>query len=505
MILCKFSFDTMLLSELIDAVNPSQTTGPTEGVLKGLAYDSRLALNDYIFVAIPGTLENGEAYIGDAIRRGATVVVTEGTLPEQSSVTFVQVPDARKALAQIAAALHRHPSCGLPLVGITGTNGKTTTAYMIDEIYKTTGAVTGRLGTVEHRIGERIIPASRTTPHAPELQAMLDQMIDASCSVGVLEVSSHALVQHRVEEVHFDVAVFTNLSQDHLDYHRTMDAYFEAKSSLFTRLSEGPKAGKASAVINIDDEWGDKMLGCLDDGVARLTYGLQPTADVRAEDVGETLNGSCFTLVVPGGSGVVNLDLLGAHNISNALAAAASCYALGLSVEAIVAGLNALQNVPGRLERIDGAVGPVYVDYAHTPDALERVCRTLRDHTPGRLSVIFGCGGDRDRSKRAPMAEAVARWADQIIVTNDNPRTEDPAQIAADTVVGIGSVAHEILLDRAEAIARGIDQMEPGDTLLVAGKGHENYMEVNHTVIPFDDRDACRTVISANCLGEQQP
>lgn len=496
MILCKYSYDTMKLEDLTQVLQPISVQGAQRVQVKGLTYDSRLVLPGYVFVAISGGAYDGVDFIDEAVRRGAVVVVSEHNMMLPPHVTLIRVKEARKALAQLSNTFHQHPSTSLTTIGVTGTNGKTTVSYMIRAILKGAGQKTGLLGTVEYLIGERKIPANRTTPQAPELQAMLDEMIGAGCQSAVMEVSSHALDQYRVYGTEYDVAVFTNLSQDHLDYHQTMEAYYSAKVKLFDQLGE-----RGHAVINIDDVWGRRLFEEVKDQVEVITYGESVDAMVRAEKISLTQEGVAFRLYSPWGGAEVELKLLGNYNVLNALAAIATGGTLGIELLAMTQSLDEMRAVPGRLERVPGGRGGIYVDYAHTDHALENVLMTLRDFTPGRLIVVFGCGGDRDREKRALMGGVADRLADALIITNDNPRSEDPERIARDIQTGIqgkgqGQDNVQVILDREQAIAEGIAMLDVGDTLLIAGKGHENFMEFAKTIVPFDDRQVALALVS---------
>ncbi len=485
----------MNLQTLIEAVRPVSVAGAADVEIKGLAYDSRQVRPGWLFVALPGEHADGRAFVADAVARGAVAVLSEAAEPPGRKIAHVVVADARQAAAEAAGAYHRHPSRRLALAGVTGTNGKTTTTYMIRQALEDAGLRPGLVGTVEYRIGERVIPASRTTPQALDLQAMLDQMAQAGCRSAAMEVSSHAVAQKRVWGIELDVAVFTNLTHDHLDYHRTMEAYFEAKADLFRALGRGEKKG--AAAINIDDAWGRRLLGLVPPGVPVLTYGCAVDASVRADGVRLAASGSAFRLVTPAGSAEVRLRLLGRYNVSNALAAAAACAAMGLTPEATAQSLGRLGAVPGRLESFASPAGfSVFVDYAHTDDALSNVLTTLREITAGRLIVVFGCGGNRDRTKRPAMGAVAAQLADYSILTSDNPRKESPAAIIAEIRGGFGDRRHfDVVEDRAEAIRRGVGMARAGDAVLVAGKGHEPFQEFANTVVPFDDREVVRGLL----------
>ena len=490
MILSRYSYDEMELNDLVKLIQPAKVIGGRRATLKGVAYDSRLVEEGYLFVAVTGSELNGLDFIGEALARGAVAIVAETEVQVPASVTFLEVRDARVALAQIACAFHRDPSAFMDVVGITGTNGKTTISYLIRAILEADGRAPGLIGTVENRIGDRVIPASRTTPEAPELQAMLDQMRAVSCGAAVLEVSSHALDQHRVDGIHFDVAVFSNLTQDHLDYHHDLENYFAAKMRLFRDLPS------ERAVINLDDAYGERLLKDVEYDNPPISFGLHSDALVRAEDIRLDATGTTFFVHSPWGSSDIHLQLLGRFNVSNALAALAAGGALGIDFARMVDTLEQVSAVPGRLERIPATEGEVFVDYAHTHDALENVLQTLREITRGRLYVTFGCGGNRDRDKRAKMAAVAEQHADMSIITSDNPRRERPMDIVAEICDGFASSdGYVIEPDRERAIELGIDMLEDGDVLLIAGKGHENYQEFANAVIPFDDCDVARNII----------
>ncbi|MBM4143840.1 MAG: UDP-N-acetylmuramoyl-L-alanyl-D-glutamate--2,6-diaminopimelate ligase [Lentisphaerae bacterium] len=485
----------MKLDALLSETPVLETAGRAGREVLGVVSDSRQVKPGYVFVAIAGRRADGWSYADEAARRGAVAIVSRGDVPPRRDVCHVRVADPRRAVADLARAFHGNPSARLRLAGVTGTNGKTTTTYMIYEALRAAGRRPGLIGTVEYRIGTRVIPASRTTPEAPDLQAMLAQMAGAGGDSAVMEVSSHALAQQRVLGMEFDAAVFTNLTRDHLDYHNTMEEYFEAKALLFRDLARGAKA--AVSVINRDDPWGRRLIERHDPHRALLTYGVDPAADVRAEEVRLTSHGSAFVLRSPWGAERCEIRLLGWFNVSNALAAAAACGALGVAPGVTAGALAAMRRVPGRLEEIETDRGfQVFVDYAHTDDALEHVLRTLRPLCAGALSVVFGCGGDRDRGKRPAMGRVAAELADRVIITSDNPRSEDPAEIIAQVRAGCGAkAAVETIVDRREAIARALDAAGRGDVVLVAGKGHENYQEFARTTVPFDDRQAVRDAL----------
>jgi len=489
MILGQLCQEAMKLEYITRIIQPLTVTGPAHCEIEGIAYDSRQVRPGWLFVALHGRHKEGAECIADAIQRGAVAVVSEQNDWKRRDVTHIRVANARQALAEIAAAFYDAPARKLQVVGITGTNGKSTTAFMLRDIFAADGRRPGLVGTIRYEIGARVIPAARTTPEAPDLQSMLDQMVRAGCRSAVMEVSSHGLVQQRVWGIDFDAAVFTNLTRDHLDYHESMERYFDAKSLLFRGLGQMEK--KAAAIINMDDPWGLRLAATNGFRAEVVTYGFHPNARVRAEALELTPEGSRFMLATPWGARAVSLGLLGRFNVSNALAAAAAAGALGVPLPVIADVLGTLAPVPGRLEKIPNARGLlVFVDYAHTDDALANVLQTLREITRRRLIVVFGCGGNRDRAKRPLMGAIAARLADYAIVTSDNPRGEDPVEIITQVAAGFG-FAHnfEMEVDREQAIARALALAEPGDTVLIAGKGHENYQEFAHTVVPFDDRE----------------
>jgi UDP-N-acetylmuramoyl-L-alanyl-D-glutamate--2,6-diaminopimelate ligase len=479
----------MRLESITKLITPIMVRGPLTFDIEGIAYDSRQVKKNFLFVVLRGQHADGARFVDDALRRGAVAVVSEQDQWPRRDIAHIHVKDARLALAEIACAFYDRPSDRIELIGITGTNGKTTTSFMCREILRAAGRHPGLIGTVRYELGERIIPASRTTPEAPDIQFMLDNMVRSGCRSAVMEVSSHALDQKRVYGTDFDVAVFTNLTRDHLDYHGTMAQYFAAKTLLFRDLGQLNK--RAQAVINMDDPWGQQLASTNGLRAGLVTYGLHPSADVRAEEVELAGEGTRFLLRAPWGMEDIELPLMGRYNVSNALAAIAACHALGVDPRFFGPALAHLSPVPGRLERIANPHGILaFVDYAHTDDALSNVLTTLREVCKRRLIVVFGCGGDRDRSKRPLMGAVAASLADQVIVTSDNPRTEVPEAIIAEIIAGIGHAPNvEVEADREKAIARAAARAQPGDILLVAGKGHENYQEIGKTVAPFDDRE----------------
>ncbi len=485
----------MKLSELLKKVKTLVVRGNPEREVSGIAYDSRQVTSDQLFVAIPGAHCDGFEYAEEAIKRGATVVVTSHARLSAREVTQVQVEDTRLALAEICDAFYGHPSGMLSVVGITGTNGKTTTAFMVRDILESVGRIPGLIGTVHYEIGTRIIPARRTTPESLEVQDYLKQMVRAGCHSVVMEVSSHALDQKRVSGVEFDVAIFTNLTRDHLDYHHTMEAYYSAKRRLFTELGRGHK--RAVAIINHDDPWGRKLAVDPEIHAEVITFGIEAGAMVQAVDVRLSMNGSECKVVTPWGESQLRTPLLGRFNLQNLLGAYAAGRAMQLDDAAMVRALAARAIVPGRLEEIPVNRGwRVFVDYAHTDDALANVLETVRCLTRGRLIVVFGCGGNRDKSKRALMGAVAARLADMAIVTSDNPRDEEPLSIINQVCSGFGSASnYEVVEDRSKAIAMALAVARDKDVVIIAGKGHETTQEIAGVQTFFDDRTVVKKAL----------
>ncbi len=479
----------MQLKTLTAALPGALIDGALDRNVTSIAYDSRRVTPGTLFVAVPGSHSDGHEFIHQALDRGATAVVCERARSLPGRATRIKVNDARAALAQLSRTFYEDPSRKLKVIGVTGTNGKTTVAFLIKSILEGAGIKTGLLGTVRYEIGDRVIPATRTTPEALEVQQMMAQMLRADCAACVMEVSSHALDQKRVLGIEWDVAIFTNLTRDHLDYHGSMDQYFAAKKKLFTSLQEGAKRG--AAVINIDDAYGARLAGETPVEVL-LTFAANQPARLRATKIELGHDRSRFVVETTERKFAVTLPLIGRHNIYNALAAIGACLALKVDIKKIQSALHAIRPVPGRLEAVSlGQPFGVYVDYAHTDDALHNVLTTLREITKGRVLLAFGCGGNRDSGKRAKMGRVAAELADFTLITSDNPRTEQPWKIAAQIEEGFLSKRREgyaVELDRRRAIAQLIGKAEPGDTVLLAGKGHETYQEFEDTVVPFDDR-----------------
>lgn len=477
-----------------------------------VAYDSRQAGPGSVFVALRGVNVDGASFARDAIARGAMAVVSEAPAPSGATASWVQVADARLALAALAAAFYGHPSQELTLVGITGTNGKTTTSYLLASIFEAAGVRCGRIGTVGYRIGNREIAAARTTPEPPELQHMLRDMVSDGCGACVMEVSSHALALRRADCLHFAAGIFTNLTRDHLDFHRDMEEYFRAKRRLAALL---PDTGLA--VTNLDDRRGQEFAAS---SRRIVTYAIDAPADVRPGPLASSLDGLAFDVRTPRGTLHLRSPLVGRPNAYNILAAAAAAMALDLPFSAIENGIRQLSNVPGRFQVVSdpGDDVRVVVDYAHTDDALKNLLETARPLAAGRLITVFGCGGDRDRSKRPLMGAVAARLSDLVIVTSDNPRSEDPDQIIDEVKRGIvmpadrtppnasrapKSTAHLAISDRKAAIERAVHDARRGDLVLIAGKGHEKYQVIGDRTLPFDDVEVARAALARRRAGSR--
>ncbi|MBM3778906.1 MAG: UDP-N-acetylmuramoyl-L-alanyl-D-glutamate--2,6-diaminopimelate ligase [Acidimicrobiia bacterium] len=482
----------MTLGDLLRVLDPPEGwLGAAEVRLDApataITLDSRTVTPGSVFVAVPGRNADGADFATDALAAGAAVVVAERPAPAGVGQPWLVVPDARAALSALAAELHGHPSLEMTVVGVTGTNGKTTTAYLLAAIFEAAGLRCGLLGTVAYRLGAEQQPATRTTPEAPDVHALMRRMADAGCGTAVLEVSSHALAMRRVDHTRFGAAVFTNLTRDHLDYHVSMEAYFAAKRRLFELLPSG-----APGLVNLDDPRGQELAAMPG---RRITYALTRPADITPGPLSTSLDGLAFDARTPAGTVRIRSRLVGRPNASNVLAAVGTAVALGIPRDAIERGVAGLQAVPGRFQLVSGPGDDVavLVDYAHTDDALRGLLETARGLTHGRLITLFGCGGDRDRSKRPLMGMVAARLSDLVIVTSDNPRTEDPARVIEEVLRGAraeerqGGAELLSLVDRREAIHEAIRRARPGDMVLVAGKGHETTQEIAGRSVPFDD------------------
>jgi len=484
------------LGELARRIPRSRLHGDPSLEVTEVGYDSRRIGPGGAFVAIRGEVTDGNRFVEAVRKKGALAIVSER--PPDGAGPWVEVPDAREALALLSAAVLGEPARSLRLVGVTGTNGKTTTTYLIDAALRAAGYTVGLIGTIQYRIGGRLLEATRTTPESSDLQALFRQMADEGCTDAVMEVSSHSLDLKRVHGCAFQVAVFTNLTRDHLDFHGDMESYFAAKRRLFdTYLSES-----GHAVINADDDRAGALAAASRGKV--WTYGLENKADVSASGISLSLKGTRFRAHTPAGDFDVDTPLIGRFNVENFLAGLTAALALGLAPEVALRGLLTMTGVPGRLERVSaGQDFAVIVDYAHTDDALKNLLETVRELKPRRLITVFGCGGDRDRTKRPLMGAVAARLSDVVVVTSDNPRSEPPEAILEEIQRGMNGNRRgerHMVVDRREAIARALEMAGPGDAVVIAGKGHEAYQVLRDRTIPFDDRQVAREVLAGLSL-----
>jgi len=493
------------MGDLLEVLAPLQVAGPTAGTVSGLAYDSRQVTRGSLFFALRGAHVDGHAFIPQALAAGAAAVVMEQPQPLPENVLGIVVADSRRALALASALFYGHPAGDMLAIGVTGTNGKTTITYLLEALLQAAGRKPAVIGTVSYRFGSRQQPASHTTPESLELQQALAGFASEGADALVMEVSSHALEQNRIAGIPFAVGIFTNLTPEHLDYHQTMEAYFASKRRLFA--DHLIPAGKP-AVFNVDDAYGARLAA---EFAGNWTCGLAEGARIRARQVELSRDGVRFDVSLPDGDVAIKSPLLGRFNVSNLLCAIAAAAALGVDGKTIAAALREASQVPGRLERVDNSRDAlVLVDYAHTGDALENVLSTVRDLKPRRLITVFGCGGDRDRSKRPVMGEVAARYSDLVIVTSDNPRTEEPAAIIEEIVPGVRRCqprelsateaetgrGYRVIGDRRQALDFAVSLLQPGDLLLVAGKGHEDYQIVGTTKHHFDDREELATALA---------
>jgi UDP-N-acetylmuramoyl-L-alanyl-D-glutamate--2,6-diaminopimelate ligase len=485
----------MQLKVLARAIAPRRVIGSLDREVESIAYDSRRVQGNTLFVAIRGEKSDGHQFVDQAIEQGASVIVAEREISSPRATCLV-VDNSRSALADLSAAFYGMPARKLKMAAVTGTNGKTTTTFLIKHICEKAGLRCGLLGTVQYEIGDRILPAIRTTPEALDIQELLAQIVNAGGRAAAMEVSSHALAQERTRGIEWDVAVFTNLTQDHLDFHRTMENYFEAKAKLFQELPSQSKKKGASAVINIDDRYGEKLVDRLAGKIPVVTYGLGLHADFRASNYRTEFAGTSYQLDARGRSYLVRVPLIGRFNVANSMAALAAATVMGVNLRAAILSLARSPQVPGRLELVPAKRQfQIFVDYAHTDDALRNVLKTLRELKPRKLIVVFGCGGDRDRKKRPLMGRVTDELADHAIITSDNPRKEDPDAIINEVEKGFRSTHYEKIAERAEAIRHAVAMAQSRDVVLIAGKGHEKYQEFADHTVPFDDIQVARRAL----------
>jgi len=504
------------LSKLIDALDGIMvdTTGVRNDagniLIESITNDSRSARENSLFVCVPGFNTDGHKFITDAVKKGAAAIVVERNLADfkvPESITLIKVADSRIALAKLASKFYDSPDLKIRLIGVTGTNGKTTVSYFLNSILKKDGRKTGLFGTIDYQIGDEIKGSGRTTPESLELELFFKEAVENGVTDVVMEVSSHALDLHRVDEIEFDQAIFTNLGIDHLDYHKSVDEYLKAKIKLFTQLNRLKKKGEKVAIVNIDDPNSKEILDATD--AKKITYGLSREAQISARPISMDIEGVSFEAHTPQGTQRIDLRLTGNFNIYNSLAAISSAIALGIPRHVIKKGLEDVQSIPGRFEKIKGKKFDCVVDYAHTPEALKNLLMTAKEIVSGlaglpqgRLIVVFGCGGERDRTKRPIMGEIAATYADFCILTSDNPRREDPFRILLDAEAGIQKVKSKgeylVFVDRRQAIEKACDCAKEGDLVVIAGKGHETYQILGDKTIHFDDREVVREIIGEN-------
>ncbi|MEY2395408.1 MAG: UDP-N-acetylmuramoyl-L-alanyl-D-glutamate--2,6-diaminopimelate ligase [Acidobacteriaceae bacterium] len=491
----------MTFQQVLDGAEVLANSG--DPAVSSVEYDSRRVKPGCVFVAMRGEASDGNRFIDQAIQAGAVAVVTDSALEKpRPGLAWAVVPNGRRALARLSANFYKKPAERIAVTGITGTNGKSTTAFLVEAILTAAGRKSALIGTIEYHVAGKVLPAPHTTPEALDLNRILSEALGNGATDAVMEVSSHALAQERVFGVPFDVAVFTNLTRDHLDYHRTMEEYFAAKRVLFEGCgTDAPRA----VVTNVDDESGAKLAEfSRKRSSVMLKYGWQ-RGDLHAEKVEITTRGTRLDVITPAGKIAVFSALIGRVNVYNILAAAGACYARGCSAEAMAAGIDALACVPGRFERVDcGQPFTVVVDYAHTDDALRNLTALARElvsgaGAKGRVLTVFGCGGDRDRNKRPLMGEAAGRGSDFVVLTSDNPRSEDPLAIINDAVVGLQKtgVKYSVEPDRRKAIGLAMGEARPGDVVLLAGKGHEKVQLTRAGSMPFDDLEVAREALRA--------
>ncbi len=483
----------MKIRDLFKDIPNCRFNGNGETEIRGLAYSSKEVKPGFLFAAMLGVKRDGYAFIDEARQNGAKAILSDRPRPQKWTSAWVQTPDVREALALAAANFYGHPSMGLKVIGITGTKGKTTLTYLLESILQKAGFRPAVIGTINYRWPRMVQAAPRTTPEAPDLQEMMSEMLEQGVTHCLIEVSSHSLDLKRVWGVHFDIAIFTNLSAEHLDYHASMEEYFEAKKRLFFL-----NAKKRTAVVNLDDPWGSRLISELP--LTTISFGLEPAAIVRAERYRFTETGIKAELDFPGGQVKICSALIGKHNLYNILAAAATGLALNIPAPTIKDGISALKTIPGRLEKVENTLGfHVFVDYAHTDQAMRSLLEAIRELRPSRILLVFGAGGDRDKAKRPRMGEVAATLADRIFITSDNPRSEDPLAIIADIEKGFiskGAKNYTIVPDRKEAIALALSAARNGDYVLIAGKGHEDYQIFKTKTIHFDDVEVIRSILS---------
>jgi UDP-N-acetylmuramoyl-L-alanyl-D-glutamate--2,6-diaminopimelate ligase len=484
--------DLMKLKELIKNISIVDIIGEVDVNVEGIAYDSRKVKKNYIFVCVVGMKTDGHTYMDQSIKSGANVVVVQKDIEPIKGVTIIKVADSRKTLAKVSANFFQNPTESMDVIGVTGTNGKTTITHLIKNILGKSGVPAGLIGTISHQILDKEYKANNTTPESLELQKMFKEMKEVKVNACAMEVSSHSLVLDRVEGINFKIGVFTNLTRDHLDFHESIENYKNAKAKLFYQTT-------LANIINIDDPYGDEIAQEVKPLQTKLiTYGIKGKADIYAEDISISPKGANFTLVTPKFKGNIKISTPGMFSVYNALAAMAVCYALGFEYEQIKKGIESIEGVPGRFESIQNEKNhTVIVDYSHTPDALENALNTIKEFVEGKIITVFGCGGDRDKVKRPMMGEIAGKLSDLCIITSDNPRSEEPNEIIKAIEVGIKKTncKYKMIVDRKEAIKEAIKNSNEKDIILIAGKGHETYQILKDQMIDFDDRKIAQEIL----------
>jgi UDP-N-acetylmuramoyl-L-alanyl-D-glutamate--2,6-diaminopimelate ligase len=483
----------MKLNALVRHLDSEEALGFSDFEIVGITNDSRKVSPGYLFVAIKGYKTDGHDFIEKSLEHGAVAVVSEKKLRLDPRIPQIIVRNSRKALSNLSCCFYNNPSKKIDVIGITGTNGKTTSAFLTKSIIESAGYETGLIGTIKYQIGKKVIPANETTPESIELQSFIAEMVTSNIKFAVMEVSSHSAVQHRIDDISFKTAVFTNISAEHLDYHETIQNYKDAKVRLFEDLKRD-----SFAILNADDEFGKYFADRTRAQI--LWYGIKSSADVKAMICDESMNNTMIKLSYSGVEIDINIPLMGRHNVYNALASAASALSLGFELKTVKQGIETVSVVPGRLESIPCKHGfSIFLDYAHTPNALETVLHTLKNLAKRRLILVFGCGGDRDKEKRPKMGKIADENSDIFWITNDNPRSEDPMSIIEDIKARIrpGRPFH-VQTDRHKAIEEALAEAKNGDIILIAGKGHEKKQIFKDTVVPFDDKDVVKKILSNN-------
>lgn len=492
----------MILQEALNQIPGIDRSEQVKADISGISYDSRSVQKGDLFVAIKGEKTDGALFVTNAVERGAVAVASEQKLDPEPKVASFVVPDARRFLADISRIFYQDPASELKMVAVTGTNGKTTTSCLMESIYRQAGFHSCHAGTLGMKIGDQSFPSDRTTPESPDLLRFMQTAVRDGCTHGALEVSSHSLVLKRVYGIKFTAGIFMNLTRDHLDFHRDLESYFKAKQLLFS-----PENGNQieTAVINADDPFGDRLVSMVDCSVLRFGFG--ESADIRVLDCQSDADYTNLSLATPAGKAEFHMRLIGRPNIYNTMAAVGAAFSLGIDLEAIRRGIEALSQVPGRMERIDGGQDfAVIVDYAHSPDALENLLTIAGQLPHAKLFTVFGCGGDRDRTKRPVMGEIAANRSDIVFATSDNPRSEDPLAILKEIETGLrrGSAPYNIIPDRHLAIESAIYMAQKGDIVVIAGKGHEDYQIIGNRVMDFDDRKVALDLIQKRLKAEVQ-